>query len=436
MKFSKIFILLIFIFFFNPLIQAQNNSYKEKKQKEITIDTIDVEDDDEDDLKGDTTTVIPDGFDNSLDEILYSWAVDKKSSSPCVEMLNPETTSEQYKERLAKLPHVIEMPYNSVVKSFIELYTTKGRTQLEYMLGLSKYYFPIFEDALSSAGLPLELKYLPVIESALNPTAKSRAGAGGLWQFMISTGRMYSLEINSLVDDRFDPRKSTKAAIAYLKDLNSIYDDWNFTIAAYNCGPGNVNKAIRRAGGKRDFWAIYPYLPKETRGYLPIFIAANYAMTYYQEHNLCPKNVRMPAITDTIVVHDRINLEQISSVLNIPIDELRILNPQYGRDVVPGDIKPYSICLPTNFANDFIDKEDDIIAYQSEIFNDRREEVAVPEVKAVTYRGRITYHKVRKGESLGAIARKYHVRVSQLKRWNRLKSSTIKAGQRLKIERR
>ena len=314
---------------------------------------------------------------------------------------------------------------------------------MEYMLGLSDYYFPIFEGELDAAKLPLELKFLPIIESALTPTAISRAGAAGLWQFMISTGRMYNLEINSLVDERFDPIKSTKAAARYLKELYSIYGDWNLAIAAYNCGPGGVNKAIRRAGGKQDFWEIYPYLPKETRAYVPIFIAANYSMIYYEEHNLCPKTVRLPKMTDTIMVNKRIHFQQISSVLKMPVEEIRLLNPQYKRDIIPGDIKPYSICLPMNYANQFIEKINEIYTYKSESLIIRRDETLLPvvdEPKSVertsskSRRGGYTYHVVKRGQTLSGIAKKYHVTVPQIKKWNSLgKKTKIVKGQKLKI---
>ncbi len=392
---------------------------------------------DDDEEGTDSEIIIPGDFDSSLDYMLYSWAIDKKSPPNCVEKPNPIVTETQYRARLKKLPHEIEMPYNSVVESFIDIYTNKRRREIEYMLGLSKYYFPIFEEALSAAKLPLELKYLPIIESALIPTAVSRSGAAGLWQFMVATGRIYDLEINSLVDERFDPIKSTKVAVKYLKELYGIYGDWNLVLAAYNCGPGGVNKAIRRAGGQRDFWEIYPYLPHQTRGYVPIFIAANYTMNYYNEHNLCPGKTMLPALTDTVTVQQRVHFEQIAAVLNIPIEELRILNPQYKRDVVPGDIKPYSVCLPMNFANQLIEKMPEILAYKPEIFNARRDETFVqPFTESNSYSSsrKSTTHTVRKGQTLGGIAKKYGVTVAEIKRWNDLgKKSKIQAGKKLKI---
>lgn len=432
MFFKRYIILMTACTFFFCGINAQKNVVPlvQKLQK----DSIDDEED-----EPDSGTVIPGDFDSSLDYMLYSWAIDKKTPSNCVEKSNPDVTEAQYRTRLKKLPHEIEMPYNTVVQSFIGIYTNKRRREIEYMLGLSKYYFPIFEEALNAAKLPLELKYLPIIESALIPTSISRAGAAGLWQFMVATGRIYDLEINSLVDERFDPIKSTKVAVRYLKELYAIYGDWNLVLAAYNCGPGGVNKAIRRAGGKRDFWEIYPYLPRQTRGYVPIFIAASYTMNYYSEHYLCPRKTMLPAMTDTIMIQQRVHFEQIASVLNMPIEELRILNPQYKRDIVPGDIKPYSVCLPINFANQFIEKMPEILAYKPEVFNARRDETFIQqpvEEKSYSSDRKSTTHTVRRGQTLGVIAKKYGVTVAQIKRWNDLgKKSKIKAGQKLKIKR-
>lgn len=378
--------------------------------------------------------VIPADFTRSLDDLLHEWAVDKNYTADCQRFSNPITTDFDYKERLKKLPHEIEMPFNSAVKSFIEMYTQRGRRQVEYLLGLSKYYFPIFESALEAEKLPLELKYLPVIESALNPKAVSHTGATGIWQFMIATGRMYDLEVNTLVDERMDPVKSSKAAARFLKELYRIYADWHLAIAAYNCGPGNVNKAISRAGGKQDFWTIYPYLPSETRGYVPIFIAANYVMNYAEQHALCPASIRLPVLADTITVNRRVHLEQISSVLNIPLEQVRRLNPQYRRDIVPGDVKPYPICLPHQFANRFIDESEIIYAYKSDsLVDNRRTEVEIPTIpKAASFK-KNRYHTVRKGQTLSGIAQKYGVSQTKLRKVNNLRNTKIKIGQRLKV---
>ncbi|MFT3752123.1 MAG: transglycosylase SLT domain-containing protein [Paludibacter sp.] len=388
------------------------------------------------DMGTDVSLDIPNEFDNSLDYLTRSWIIKRAKNSNCQSSEDVPVSDSICKLRLSKMPCLMEMPYNSTVHSFIELYTVRKRNQLEYMLGMSDYYFPLFEQALSANNLPLELKYLSIIESALNTTIVSHMGAAGLWQLMIGTGRMYGLEINSLVDERLSPAKATNAAVHFLKDLYSIYGDWHLVIAAYNCGPGNVNKAIRRAGGKRDYWAIYPYLPRETRGYVPIFIAANYSMNYAKEHNMCPATVNVPTITDTILIRQRVHLEQIASVLNLPIEEIRFLNAQYRKDIVPGDIKPYSLCLPLNYANTFISKFDEIVAYKADsLINTRRSEIEIPQVSPVSPGGsaKVVYHKVKRGQTLSDVAAKYGISVSKLKKWNHIRRSTIQVGQRLKI---
>jgi membrane-bound lytic murein transglycosylase D len=225
-------------------------------------------------------------------------------------------------ERLKRLPTIMEMPYNEVVHKFIDRYAGRLRHSVGYMLGACNFYIPIFEEALEAYGLPLELKYLPIIESALNPNAVSRVGATGLWQFMLATGKQYGLEVNTLVDERRDPIKASYAAAHCLSDLYKIFGDWSLVIASYNCGPGNINKAIHRAGGKRDYWEIYPYLPRETRGYVPAFIAANYIMTYYSDHNICQMQTRLPGKTDTVVVNRNVHLSQIAAVLDLDLDML------------------------------------------------------------------------------------------------------------------
>ncbi len=388
-------------------------------------------------MVADTTIAIPEEFDSTLDYLLHSWIIQRSEDPDCrPDSISLAVSDSVYKVRLTRMPCVMEMPFNNSVRSFIELYTVRKRRQLEYMLGMSDYYFPIFEQVLAANNLPLELKYLPIIESALNTTIVSRMGAAGLWQFMIATGRMYGLEVNTLVDERLDPIKATHAAAHFLKDLYSIYGDWHLVIAAYNCGPGNVNKAIRRAGGKRDYWAIYPYLPAETRGYVPIFIAANYSMHYAHKHNICKAKVQMPVITDTIMVRERIHLEQIASVLNLPIEQVRLLNPQYRKDIVPGNIKPYSVCLPLNYANTFIDKYTDIVSFKADsLVHNRRSEIEIAQTAPVSPggSGRVIYHKVTKGQTLSAIANRYGVSVNSIKRWNGLRTTKIQVGKRLKI---
>ena len=384
----------------------------------------------------DTAIVIPAEFDADLDEIVHNWYLTNAQLGDCHKdtglMLGHK---ELYIERLQKLPYVMEMPYNDIVKKFIEMYLQKA-DKVEYMLGLGQtYYFPMFEAALERYGVPLELKYLPVIESALNARATSRAGAAGLWQFMVPTGRLYGLEVNSLVDERRDPLKASDAAARYLRDLYNIYQDWHLVIAAYNCGPGNVAKATRYAGGgKKDYWQIYPYLPSETRSYVPIFIAANYVMNYYREHNMCPMQPTVTVATDTIMVDKRINLQQVSELLGISLDELRFLNPQYRQDIIPGNIKPYPLVLPFNQLGAYIDNRDTIPLHRAAELVANRAEVQ-PAQYNPSSDGRVTYYKVRSGDTLGGIAARYHCTVNQIKRWNGLRGSMIRIGQRLKIYR-
>ena len=290
---------------------------------------------------------------------------------------NPMFDKEVYINRLRRLPTVIELPYNEVVQKFIDRYSGRLRHSVSYMLGACNFYMPIFEEALDAYDLPLELKYLPIIESALNPKAVSRVGATGLWQFMLVTGKQYGLEVNSLVDERRDPVKASYAAAHYLKDLYKIFGDWSLVIASYNCGPENVNKAIHRAGGKKDYWHIYPYLPRETRGYVPAFIAANYIMSYYSQHNICPLRTTLPAKTDTVMVNRNVHLEQIAAVLDIDIDMLRTLNPEYRRDIVPGQTKSSAIKLNLNDATRFIDNQDSIYNYNTAELLNKRDEVSV-----------------------------------------------------------
>ena len=301
---------------------------------------------------------------------------------------NPEYTPEEYIERLRRLPTIMEMGYNEVVQRFIDRYMARLRHSVSYMLGASNFYIPLFEEALEAYQVPLELKYLPVIESALNPRAVSRVGATGLWQFMLATGKQYGLEVNSLVDERRDPLRSSYAAARYLRDLYRIFGDWNLVIAAYNCGPGNINKAIHRSGGEKDYWRLYPYLPAETRGYVPAFIAANYAMNYFCEHGICPMNTKLPLQTDTVVVNRDVHFEQIAAVLDIDIEMLRSLNPQYRRDIVPGTSKPYAIRLPMADTGRFIDMQDSIYNYRSSELLTKRSVVDVNDDQP-TYRKKV-----------------------------------------------
>lgn len=355
---------------------------------------------------------------------------------------------EVYIDRLSRLPNVMEMPYNDIVQKFIDRYTGRLRHSVSYMLGASNFYTPIFEEALEAYGLPLELKHLPVIESALNPMATSHAGAAGLWQFMVATGKQYGLEVNSLVDERRDPVKSSFAAARYLKDLYDIFGDWSLVIAAYNCGPENIKKAIHRAGGEADYWKIYPYLPRETRGYVPAFIAANYVMNYYCEHNICPMRTQLPAKTDTIVVNRDVHLKQIAEICGIELDELRTLNPQYRRDIVNGSNKPSVIRMPTTATNTFIANEDSIYKYQAETLFTRRSLVEVDnntntssvrksstkrKSSARRRRSRVKRVTIRKGDTLSEIAERNHTTVKKLRQLNGIRGNNIRAGKKIRV---
>ena len=362
---------------------------------------------------------------------------------------NKTYPKETYIERLSRLPNVMEMPYNNIVQQFIDRYTGRLRHSVSYMLGASNFYTPIFEEALESYGLPLELKYLPVIESALNPMATSHAGAAGLWQFMVATGKQYGLEVNSLVDERRDPVKSSFAAARYLKDLYNIFGDWSLVIAAYNCGPENINKAIHRAGGEADYWKIYPYLPRETRGYVPAFIAANYVMNYYCEHNICPMRTQLPAKTDTIVVNKDVHLKQIAEVCGIDIDELRTLNPQYRRDIVNGSNKPSIIRMPATATNTFIANEDSIYNYKADALFTRRSLVEVDNItntssvrKSATKRksssrrrrrSRVKRVTIRQGDTWSEIAERNHTTVKKLRQLNGIRGNNIRAGKKIRV---
>mgnify|MGYP001644129381 CR=1 FL=1 len=315
---------------------------------------------------------LPEGMTYELDSLLKQYNAEKylRPATDCnMPNVNPSFPKEVFVERLSRIPTVIEMPYNDVVQKFIDRYSGK---LLFRSVGASNFYMPIFEEALEAYGLPLELKYLPVIESALNPKAVSRAGATGLWQFMLSTGKHYGLTVNSLIDERSDIAKSSYAAAHYLSDLYRIFGDWNLVIAAYNAGPENINKAIHRAKGEKDYWKIYPYLPRETRGYVPAFIAANYIMNYYCEHNICPMTATLPVKTDTVVVHRDIHFNQLAGVLGIDLAELKTLNPQYRKDIVCGASAPATLRLPASMVNKFIDKQEDIFAYNSDDLLTRR----------------------------------------------------------------
>lgn len=334
-----------------------------------------------------------------------------------------------YIRRIRNMNSFITLPYNNIVKNYIVLYSEKMPERIGKIIGLSRYYMPIFEEILDRYDLPEELKAMAIIESSLNPTAVSRAGAKGMWQFMYSTAKLYGLTINSFVDERLDPVASAEAAARYLKDSYKIFGDWNLAIASYNCGAGNVNRAIRRSGGKRAFWDIYPYLPRETRGYVPAFVGALYTMKYYKEHGIEPEPVAIPAAVDTFKINRMLHFNQVSELVGVPVEELKNLNPQYRHGIIPGNEREYILRIPYSYVNDFIEVEDSLYAYKAdEFFNP----VTIKKIKDGGDGQRIVY-RVRSGDVLGKIALRYRVTVSQIKRWNNLRGNMIRVGQRLVI---
>ncbi len=383
-------------------------------------------------------------FESNLDSLLNLWYVKNATRQgrerPVIdssEFVIPDFPDSVFIERLSRIPSVIDLSYNRVVKNFIDVYTKNRREQVEVMLGLTDYYFPIFEEVLDYYDLPLELRYLPVVESALNPRAVSRAGATGIWQFMFGTARMYNLTMNSLVDERRDPYASTHAAARYLRDLYRIYKDWTLVLAAYNCGPGNVNRAIRRAGGSRNYWQIYYFLPRETRGYVPAFIAATYAMHFYEEHALYPADIELPVYTDTIIINRELHLMQVAEVLDIPIEMLRDINPQYRRDVIPASDRSYSLRLPVTCTSRFISSQDSIFAHRADHYLSRENLIVTPGRTGFTPdppagRSQVNY-TVKSGDNLGFISQWFNVGVSQLRAWNNIRGNLIRTGQRLVV---
>lgn len=381
---------------------------------------------------------LPEGMVEDIDSLLNNWQgrhLLKKGSAEESEWKNIVTSDTTYAKRLKSMPTIVRMPYNSMVRTCIDRYTTKNRRLVSYMLGMAEFYMPIIEEEIDRQGIPHELKYLPIIESALNPKAVSRASAKGLWQFIFPTGKLYGLRSNNYIDERFDPIKSTKAAVKYLSDLYGIFGSWELAIAAYNCGPGNVKKAIMRSGGKTDFWEIYRWLPRETRGYLPMFIAANYIMTYHEEHGIHPMEPSTPIITDTIHVSKNLHFKQIVDVCGADIEEIRALNPQFTRDIVPGENEPYVLRLSNSMLSRFIANEDTIYKHrQQEFFPSESIEKMLKEAKANDDgHGTLKRHKVKNGETLGSIARKYRVTVKQIMKWNNMRNTKIRAGKYLKI---
>lgn len=415
----------------------------------------------------DDNIIVPESFETQTRQLEENFYI-KNYVVPGIDVgATADVSPADYEERLKVLPTEIEMPYNSIVGSFINMYLNKKRTLVADMLALHSYYGPIFVEELVKEGMPTELQYLPVIESAINPNAISRAGAAGLWQFMPATAKGLGMEVNSLIDERRDPRLSSRNAARYLKQLHEIYNDWSLAIAAYNCGPGNVNKALRRAGeGKKDFWQIYEYLPAETRGYVPVFIAANYVMNYFNKHGISPTIIKRHLTTDTVVVDKYVHFNQIAAVLNIPVEEIRMLNPQYLKDIIPGDYRPYTLTLPTQQCLSYVMSEKRIVDYEADRYARRShvEPGAQPtqtellgdngaanlasmsqqSVNAeannelaqtqVTERMTVKTHIVGRGESIRDIARQYGVSATDIKRWNQLRRGKVKEGDELKIE--
>ena len=427
----------------------------------------------------DNDIVSPTSFETDYEELQKNWYI--QNYTDLIESKESRTIStpsdQVYIERLKRLQNEmgfeIELPFNNVVKSYIEMYTSSRRRRLvENMLGMWLYYEPIFEEALAKEGMPLELKYLPIIESALNPNAVSPAGAAGLWQFILSTGRGMGLEVNSLVDERRDTYKASQKAAEFLKSLYKTYDDWSLAIAAYNCGPGNVNKAIRRSGGgKKDYWEIYNYLPKETRGYVPAFIAAAYVMNYHNEHGISAALAKKPLLTDTVHVSRRLHFDQISKVIDLETEALKTLNPQYRKEIIPGSpVKPYVLILPSKQVYSYLMSENTIGQYEEETYAIRetaepgvsRDFVRTDSVAATdstntssdngvavasattkgsvvdanegfTSKEEVIIHEVRRGETLKSIADKYGTNTSRIKKENDLTSNTINRGQKLQI---
>lgn len=389
----------------------------------------------------------------------YLQKVDKKQSKN--KNLNVSDTI--YAKKLASMQTIVRMPYNNMVRTFIDTYVKRGHRQVSFMLGVSELYMPIFDEEINRAGIPYELRYLPIIESGLNATATSFAGARGLWQFMIGTGNHYGLKSNNYIDERLDPIKSTEAAVRYLKDLYKMFNNWELAIASYNCGPGNVKKAIIRSGGSTDFWKIYDWLPAETRGYLPAFIAANYAMTFYNDHGIAPMTPKVPITTDTIHVNKNLHFNQIVEVCGIDIEEIRALNPQYLKDIIPGANETYVLRLTNESITKFVEKEDVVYKHNvdkyfppadiekmlndAKLFASKRSSKSSSDSKDDKKdnkgknsknskngkNGKLIKYKIKPGDTLGGIAIKHDVTVKQIMKWNNMKDTRIRDGKFLNI---
>jgi len=426
---KKLIFILFSLYCLNPLAFAQEETILEEIIGEqqysiLSTDSILQE-----------VGLIPESLDMNVDSLLKTWHVQyftRREEFCHDDEANVFFPDSIYQQRVDALYRIIPLTYNKTVRDCINLYTERRRGLVRYMLGMADFYFPIIEQVLEEHDMPIELKYLAVVESALNPTALSRVGAGGLWQFMLPTGKIYGLEINSLVDERRDPVKATHAACRYFKDMYNIYGDWNLVLASYNCGPGNVNKAIRRANGKTDFWDIFPYLPRETRSYVPLFIAANYVMNYYCEHNLCPVQTSLPIATDTIMVNKMLHFEQVTELMNIDINLLRALNPQYRRDIIPGNHKPSVLKLPAVDTYTFIDVEDTVYTHRvDELLANCIPFNAIANGESTT-KEKIS-HIAKSGENLYTIADKYGVTARDIRKWNGLRNNRVATGKKITL---
>ena len=377
---------------------------------------------------------LPESMFFDVDSLMDMWFAKQYMTydEDCMEgSVNPKFSDTVYAQRLSALPTIVEMPYNYVTRNSIDAYMGRNRNVISFALGMLPMYEDIFVEALMKYNVPIELKYLPIVESALKPKAYSRAGAAGMWQFIYSTGRKYGLYVNSLVDDRYDIIKESDAAAHHLRDLYDMFGDWSLAISAYNCGPGNITKAITRSGGKRDFWDLYPYLPRETRGYLPAFIAVNYAMSYYKEHGICPMESARPAQTDTLHVQRNLHIGQIMRYSGISKDEFTALNPQYLTEVIPGAYRTCVLTLPQQYIRPLVEAGDSLYEYNKENYFPKSKLAYIDD----DMKNRVTYvtHKIKPGETLGGIAIKYHTTVKNIKNWNNLKSDNIRAGKTLRI---
>ena len=446
MQLKKIKATLIILILCFTTIQAQNNNIAEEQDTtRIDLNNLSVVTDkplsalhldyisDKDSIKFD----VPESMMLNIDSLMNNW-----QSRTLLQLLEGDSVCEAqpvndsiYADRLDRLPSIIEMTYNDVTKQFIERYANRHRRLVSNMLGLSAFYMPMIESALDSYNMPQELKYLPIIESAFNPKAVSRVGAKGLWQFMFQTGKLYGLKANSYIDERFDPQKSTHAAMRYLRDLYKFFQSWDLAIAAYNCGPGNVKKAIIRSGGKTNFWQIYRFLPRETRGYIPAFIAVNYIMNYYEEHGIVPMQPSLPIATDTVHINRNLHFSQVSELCDIELDAIRAMNPQYIRDIIPGKSQTCVLRLPNETITNLLNLGDSVYKHREEEFFPTTQLAQLEKGMKVNDggRGTGTRHKVRNGETLSTIARKYGVSVKQIMKANGMKNTNLRAGRYINI---